>query len=104
MYSITIKLANGIPTKRQAIGFELPAKLSPVLSPPPLHSGGGGGLWRFWAFERGLSLGSYWRVVLLLFMVCCCGVVFGYVLDSGAKVVDSFRRSDGIGSFTMFAR
>jgi hypothetical protein len=50
----------------------------------------------------GLGGWSFWRVVVLLVMVCCCGVVFGFVLQSTAKVVDSFRGSANSSGFTAF--
>lgn len=41
-------------------------------------------------------------MVLLLMLVCCCGVVCGFVLRSGVLLVDSFRGNGESSMFTAY--
>jgi hypothetical protein len=56
---------------------------------------------RGWA---GVWLLGYRRVVLLMLLVCVLGFAFGFVMQSSARLVDSFREVDGSSMFAGLER
>lgn len=47
---------------------------------------------------------SFRRLVVFMVMLCCLGLVTGFVLQSTVKLVDSFRSSDGSSMFASVVR